>query len=115
MSTEWTAQQLLGLAAANRRGLALEVPRYNPRPAGVIREGSATEAVLTLMQRRPARWLTHREIVQETGRTAKGVDWALLYLRAQALVECVSDAHRNPRYLRYRAVQAPTASSRRVP
>jgi hypothetical protein len=100
------------MTASSRRGLALEVPRYNPRPAGVIRDGSATQVVLAFMQRRPL-WFTHRQIVQETGRSPKAVDWALLYLRAQALVECVPDAHRNPRYLRYRAVLATSASSLR--
>lgn len=103
MSTAWIAQQLLQQAGRRRGGLPVELPRYNPRPAGVIREGSATAAVLMVLQQRRL-FLSHHQIVAATGRSGKAVDWALLYLRQLGLVEVVPDASRNSRYLRYRAV-----------
>lgn len=90
-------------AASDARAFPLEHPRYNPRPAGTIREGSATEAVLIFLRSREGQWFNHFQIVKLTGRTAKSVDHALLYLRAQRLVEFSSDV-RNSRYKRYRAI-----------
>lgn len=101
MSSTWMVAQLT-LIAEKRVGLGLQAPRYNPRPRGVIREGSATAAVLTYLATRRGVWLTHAQIVKGTGRSAKSVDWALLFLRSQGLVDCVPDAARNSRYLRYR-------------
>lgn len=98
---EWLANQIL--AASFRGGLNLEVPRYNPRPAGVIRDGSATQSVLAFLRNDPKLFHRHHQIVSGTGRTYKSVNWALLFLRSQGLVECVSDEQRNSRYLRYRA------------
>lgn len=104
MSAAWMAGQLAAVGERQRQmGLGLESPRYNPRPPGVIREGSATAAVLALVRARRGIFMTHAQIVATTGRSAKSVDWALLFLRSQGLVECVPDAARNSRYLRYRA------------
>lgn len=103
MSSTWMATQLTLIAEKRQIGLGLQAPRYNPRPAGVIREGSATAAVFGFMQTRKGMFMTHSQIVKGTGRSAKSVDWALLFLRSQSLVECVPDAARNSRYLRYRA------------
>jgi hypothetical protein len=82
-------------------GLKLTLPRFNPRPAGVIQPGSASEVVLKMLRDNPGRWFTHAEIVRATGRTQKGVDWALLYLKARSLISTTSDDGRNSRYLRY--------------
>jgi len=97
---EWITNQIL--AASNRGGLNIDAPRYNPRPAGEIRDGSATQAVLVFLQARARLFHTHRQIVHGTARTDKAVNWAMLFLRSQNLVECVPDESRNPRYLRYR-------------
>ena len=101
-STSWMANQLQR-AAESRRGLSLEVTRYNPRPAGVIREGSASDAVLVALRARPGQWMTHAGILGVTCRSTKAVCWALLYLQALGLVESTSDDSRNARYRRYRA------------
>ncbi|CAN7342114.1 hypothetical protein LJR074_001947 [Acidovorax sp. LjRoot74] len=82
--------------------MALTVPRYNPRPAGVIREGSATDAVLQALNQRSGSWLTHAQLLVLTQRSTKAVCWALLYLRAQGMVESAPDDSRNARYQRYR-------------
>ncbi len=111
VSTEWTARQLL--AATRQHGLGLESPRYNPRPPGVIRLGSATEATLLFLRDAAPRWLAFHQIQAGTGRSRVAVSWALLYLRSQQLVECVGDAARNPRYLRYRAIAEAPPSARR--
>lgn len=100
-SAAWMAEQLQR-AADGRRAMVLNVPRYNPRPAGVIREGSATDAVLSALQQRPGAWLTHAQILVLTQRGTKAICWALLYLKAQGLVESTADESRNARYQRYR-------------
>ena len=93
---------------AARAGLSAEKPklprRFNPHPPGVIREGSATSAVLKLLNDHPKRSWCHYEIIEATGRTRVAVGWALIFLRSQGLIECLPDAHRNSRYLRYRAI-----------
>lgn len=104
MSIDWTAQQLQA-RASNPGGLGLQVPRYNPRPAGVIRAGSATHAVLGYLRERCSHWLNHRQICSGTGCTSRAVDWGLIFLKSQGLIECASDDGRNPRYLRYRIIK----------
>lgn len=103
MSVDWMAQQL----ARSRREQpqVLDMPRYNPRPCGVIRPGSATDAVLALLCKRMPVFLAHHQIMDQTQRTTKAVGWALIYLRAQGYIESTVDASRNARYQRYRATQ----------
>ncbi|HEV6964621.1 hypothetical protein [Roseateles sp.] len=106
MSIDWTTRQL-GLELARRGALEpLHVHRYNPRPAGVIRDRSATQAVQTVLQMRPGVFFTHSTICFLTGRTTKAVCFALRYLQGQGVVRSVPDATRNPRYLRYSATAA---------
>ncbi len=107
----WVARELLGLG---RQALEVAEPRphYNPKPAGVIRDGSATGAVLDwLVARKPGAWWTRGQIMAGTGRSEKAVNWALLYLRTQGRIECVPDGSRNPQYRRYRAVRQQGAGS----
>lgn len=92
-------------------GLNLTVPRYNPRPAGVIRPGSATQVVLALLQANPGRWFSHFQIVQATGRTQKSIDWALLFLKARHQIRTSSDEGRNSRYLKYSIVKGSPCGS----
>lgn len=101
MSTRWVTEQILSI----RR--TAEPARFNPRPAGVMRPGSTTEAVLRYLQGRPGRaWITRQQIVVATSRSGKAVDWALIFLRSLDLVEASQDPepHRS-RYLRYRATE----------
>lgn len=95
----WMAEQLVALG--KRQGLGLTLPRYNPRPAGQIHQGSATHAVLMFLQANPSRYFTHSDITRQVQRTPKSVDFALRYLRALGSIESTSDESRNPRYLRY--------------
>lgn len=99
----WIAHQLLALG--ERHGVAEPAPpHYNPRPQGVIRDGSATQAVLDwLVSRKPGQWWTRGQIMLGTGRSEKACNWALLYLRSQGHIECIPDEARNPQYRRYRA------------
>lgn len=103
-STAWTAQQL-ERAADGRRAMALQVPRYNPRPAGVILTGSASDCVLAALREHPGMWLTHAQILGLTKRSTKSVCWALIFLKANGLVESTADDSRNARYQRYRAAK----------
>ena len=86
---------------ADKRPMAPHLPKFNPRPAGITRPGSATQAVLALLQAHSGRWFSHFQIVQATGRTSKSVDWALLFLKARGLIESTKDEWRNSRYLKY--------------
>ena len=67
----------------------------------MIRDGSATEAVLALLEAQPRRWWTHGQVMALTARSTKAVGFALLYLRQLELVDVEPDG-RNARYFRYR-------------
>ncbi len=102
-SSPWalTIKQL-SVAGATR----VERPRaINPRPAGVIRNGSATHAVLACFQARPGTFLTMQALKALCGHTDKAINWALLFLRTQGLISAQPDAARNERCLRYRLNQ----------
>lgn len=106
MSTEWVARQLLAypvaLSAPNARQAR---PPFNPRPAGIVRPGSVSFLVLLFMEQDPKRWYWQRQITAGIGRSDKTVAWALVYLRAQGLIESTQRAtSTNPRYLMYRLV-----------
>lgn len=103
MTTSWIALQLTQLADSRREP---EHPaRFNPHPPGVSWPGSATAAVLAFLRDNPRRYYRHHEILKATGRTKIAVDWALIRLKTWGLIEYVPDEARNPRYLRYRAVE----------
>lgn len=97
MSLDWVARQITAASPAPSSR------RYNPRPPMLIHEGSATEAVLLFLLTNPARFYTHDEIRRGVGRTKNAIDFALIFLRDNSLVEAVPRDPRNPRYLRYRA------------
>jgi hypothetical protein len=103
MSTEWTARQLisfpitrLGAAAPARHG-------FNPRPPGVIRHGSTTDAVLSFLATHSDRRWRHWQIVVAVKRPHKTVSWALVYLGALGLIESTPDASHS-RYKKYKAI-----------
>jgi hypothetical protein len=80
------------------------VDRFNPRPAGVIRQGSASEAVLQTLRAARGQFLTHAQIKARTGRTQKALSWALIFLHDQQLIQRAPDESRNGRYFRYGVV-----------
>lgn len=89
--------------------------RFNPRPAGVMRPGSTTEAVHRYLLNRPGlAWVSRQQIVVAIGRGGKAVDWALIFLRAKHLVEASQDPQRG-RYLRYRRMSSKAKPSKDFP
>lgn len=90
--------QLQSIAAAQ---LPAKSPRFNPRPPGVIREGSASDAVLKFMRESPG-MKSEAAIRWATGRSHSAVSWALMYLARQGLIESRLDPVRNSRYRKYR-------------
>lgn len=98
-------------AAARLNPPTLKLPRRNPRPPGVPRRGSASDAVLTYLQGESG-FRTHAQIVSGINRKREAEDakplsikataWALLFLRRTGYIEGFGDSSRNPRYLRYR-------------
>jgi hypothetical protein len=75
-------------------------PRFNPRPPGFIRPGSATHRVLLVLRENPGIRFSRYQLISLTGQSQKAIDHGLLYLRAQKLIETCPD-HRNSRFLRY--------------
>ncbi|WP_150429143.1 helix-turn-helix domain-containing protein [Dechloromonas sp. CZR5] len=76
--------------------------KFNPRPAGVIQPGSATEAVLGFLKDSPG-LKTEAQIIWATKFSHSAVSWALLRLRAWGMIDAIADPSRNSRYLRYKA------------
>lgn len=88
----------------------LEPPRqrqFNPRPAGVIVPGSASDAVFRFLGANDhIAWVSNYQI--EAGakpHLPKTVRWSLVYLRSLGLVD-VSNDNRNSRWLKYRLTDA---------
>lgn len=81
------------------------MPRFNPRPPGVIRPGSATQAVLSFLNENPGRNFTCFELCKYTDRSMKSVNHACLYLRATEQIDAFPDGVRNSRYFRYQAIR----------
>lgn len=96
-SLSWTAEQL---RLAERFPDAL-TPRFNPRPPGVIRPGSATQVVLEYLRANRGKYFSHFELMKATGRSREAVTAACIYLRAQGLVATYPDTARNHRYHKY--------------
>lgn len=83
MSIEWTTRQISGIQRL------VDPPRFNPRPQGIVRPGSASDAILQYLRTNAGRSFYRRHLITATGRTRKSVDWALLFLVAIDLVETV--------------------------
>ena len=99
----------LGDAGQRRAPVQAKRTRVNPRPQGVIQPGSATSTLLKFLTARPGRVFRREQLVLLTGCTPKALDWALLFLRQNGSIECVTD-ERNPRYLRYRLAAGTAAA-----
>jgi hypothetical protein len=106
-SLEWTAWHLLSYPGG--RATPPKHHAFNPRPHGAEVPGSASEALLNVLQARYPGWLTNRQLVVLV--RARGglwrensLRWALVYLRQRELIEASGDEMRNARYLRYRAL-----------
>lgn len=83
--------------------------RFNPRPPGVIREGSATAAVLAFLLAHRGKRFAAYQVIHATGCTQKATSWALVYLQQQGLIETSPDP-RNERYLRYGSNEKTTSA-----
>lgn len=99
---EWLAKQLI---RGTPGSLNLEIPRYNPRPAGVIRPGSTTDSVLVIFVDSPGRWFSFKDFKARIRTTDKALNWALIYLQRMGHIESsTGDDPRNSRYMRYRLI-----------
>lgn len=109
MSLDWVARQIQAVRLQDEIPIP-QIVSFNPRPPGAPIKGSATSAVLAVLQAHPLRWLTHQELVElaNRGRSEKdqfsrvAVDWALIRMRGWGWLDTTSDSSRNSRYLRYR-------------
>lgn len=76
---------------------------FNPRPAGFIRPGKSSEAVLSVLRQHGGA-LTEAQLRFRTGLNHAKCSWALLYLqKLKKLAAQELPAHRNSRYRRYKA------------
>lgn len=89
----------MGQLTGSRQTATPTAPRFNPRPPGVIREGSATHAIVTFLESRPGRYYSESELVRITGKSRSAVTWSLNYLRALGRLESVNQQH--PLWLRH--------------
>lgn len=79
--------------------------RFNPRPPGVIVEGSSSDTVLAFL-RSDFKLKTRSEIINGLVNLSEHrVEWALIYLQRRKLIKWCPDPSRNTRYGRYRAVK----------
>lgn len=98
----WMAGQLVRMSDG-RSAMRLELPRDNPRPPGVVREGSATDDVLRVLSEHPTRYFTYGELrTRCPSHSHAALSWGLLRARRFGLVLVLGDESRNARYLRYR-------------
>jgi hypothetical protein len=98
-SMHWIAGQL-SRNLASRFSEPTGQPRFNPRPPGVIREGSGTWSVLNFLRANPGRYWTCFQLCKHTGHSLKAINHACLYLREKQLIQTSPDP-RNSQYLRY--------------
>lgn len=103
MTTRWISEQLQRMGAA--RATAPQIPRYNPRTAGLIRPGCASEIVLAVLVYRSPVFLTFAQIQCHLGFSRSAITFALAYLERMGHIESTSDDGRNPRYRRYRVTE----------
>ncbi|MFZ6813561.1 hypothetical protein ACO0K3_03770 [Undibacterium sp. Rencai35W] len=78
--------------------------RFNPRPEGVIVQGSASDVVLAYL-RTDFHFKTRSQIIQDLQISEHRVEWGLIYLMRRKLIKRVEDSARNSRYGRYRALR----------
>lgn len=99
----WLAAQLEAIAKAQQEAKAELKPKgFNPNQPGQPRDGSSTHRVLQVFHARPGQFLTHGQIMVLTESTKSQVDWALIYLRTQGVIEAFADPRRKVSYKRYR-------------
>lgn len=100
MSTHWMACQLSRMADG-RNAMPLELPRYNPRPPGVIRDGSASHAIVMFLAAHPHRFFCESDFIRNTNRSRASITWALHYLTGICVLEAINDG-RHARFQKYR-------------
>lgn len=77
-----------------------EVRKYNPRPPGVIRPGSASDRILSLL-RGAGGFHTEQSIRAATGLTHSQASWSLFYLSEHGFIRKVPDTTRGSAFYRY--------------
>lgn len=93
----WIAAQIVG------RDLPPDRVQFNPRPPGVVRPGSGTDAVVRLLRQHPRRWFFRAELNLLLGRSRGEVDWAVIYLaRMGRITEQACDIPGRKPVMRYR-------------
>ena len=86
-------------------------PAFNPRPAGEVRPGSGTDALLRVLKINPGRWFWHSELILMLGRSKGEIDWALRYLTGQGVIRAeVVSRHRKKPAMRYALVRTKPAT-----
>jgi len=93
-----TLNQIASVSVVRRNPVA----RPNPNPKGNYKEGSATTAVLALMQENPTAFFTEGQFRWKTGFSHSAVSWALLRLKRNGQIVCVGNGSTNPGFCRYR-------------
>lgn len=98
---QWIVSQVTNVAYAEK-----QPEKFNPRPQGVIVNGSGSDVVLEFL-RRDFKYRTRAEIVAALKERINEhrIEWGLIYLRRNGLIKWIEDASRNSRYGRYVALR----------
>lgn len=59
---------------------------FNPRPSGILLQGSTSSEVMRFLHSRPADRFWARQIVAAVGRSPKTVSWSLVYLQSLGFI-----------------------------
>lgn len=106
MTDHWIAHLLSTLRRLEKKG---SIRRFNPNPPNQFKENSITHDLFLIFTAHPSRFFAKHQLIElvEPSRPDikslyKAVDWGLIFLRSQGVVEAVIDSRRNSRYNRYR-------------
>lgn len=106
MSLQWVTTEIMRC----RSQVMEPVSKHNPKPKGVMLEGSSTAIVMRWLKGRPSWvWWSRSSIRAGTGLTRGSVDWALIFLATTGRIDVQAHPGGHPRKTRYRA---PAAVSR---
>lgn len=96
----WLSMQLQTISQNSRH--VSRPKRFNPHPPGVMKESGAAKALFTIFYENPNSFFTRQQLIEASGRSEYAVDWGLIFLRSQRIIQRVEDSKRNSRYHRYR-------------
>ena len=97
----WIVAQQQRFATERAAREAQSKPQFNPRPAGQLVDGSASDVVFRFLQKHRGVSFRYAELLKHTGCTPSALIWACSYLAKQGLITALPDAMSGRRRFRY--------------